>query len=45
MKNKALSTFVGAILTNSSFAECDTLREWGAANDLLIGSQFKYTEM
>ena len=45
MKDKALFTFAGAVLITSSFAECETLREWGAANNLLIGSQFKYAEM
>ena len=32
-----------AALTTAS--DCDSLRDWGAANNILIGSQFKYDEM
>ena len=42
MNNKALSTLASIISMNSTYAECDTLRELGAANNLLIGAQFKY---
>ena len=32
-------------LSLGAASTCDTLREWGDANNFLIGSQFKYDEM
>ena len=41
----AMLLSLGAAVSLEAAPKCDTLREWGDANNILIGSQFKYTEM